>query len=233
MTQRSHLPRFCRIPVHSASSSRAQRASARQLAAPSAPLAQEAIASTSLIPDSDPIAIPMDDDDVMMISRSNSVPNGDTPLDTDLIPNGDEDSSASTVKRSRRDKGKGKEKDVGVRVKEEPGSISLNLHDSAPALVSSLSLIYHHLDIKTMSQSNEDHCSSCRSFGSLVYCDSCPRAFHLLCLNPPMESNELQGDSNWYCPACTGRQVCFQAVLLLGSAERIFSRRRHPSSQRH
>ncbi|TCD63891.1 hypothetical protein EIP91_004800 [Steccherinum ochraceum] len=169
------------------SSSRAQRASARQLAAPDPSIAQEALVAAQQAADSDPIA-PWDDDDVMMVSRSNSVPNGDYAMTQEPAQNGDEDGSASVLKRPRRDKGKGKEKEAAVRVKEEPGTISLSLNDAAPAV------------------SNEDHCSSCRSFGSLVYCDSCPRAFHLMCLNPPVEGNELQGDANWYCPACTLRK---------------------------
>lgn len=53
---------------------------------------------------------------------------------------------------------------------------------------------------------NEDHCSSCRSHGALVYCDGCPRAFHLWCLNPPMENID-EGDSRWFCPACVIRKV--------------------------
>ncbi|KAH8102869.1 hypothetical protein BXZ70DRAFT_756100 [Cristinia sonorae] len=166
-------------------SGRAQRASARQLAAPDHLIPQEGLASTL---DSDPIPMPLDDDDLMMISRSNSVPNGDPLSAVEDMPNGDEDISASVAKRPRRDKGKGKEKEFAVRVKEEPGTTSSLLQDSIPAT------------------SNEDHCSSCRSFGSLVYCDSCPRAFHLMCLNPPIEGNELQGITNWYCPACNLRQ---------------------------
>jgi len=53
---------------------------------------------------------------------------------------------------------------------------------------------------------NDDHCSSCRSHGDLVYCDGCPRAFHLWCVDPPLESIE-EGDSRWFCPACAIRKV--------------------------
>lgn len=58
-------------------------------------------------------------------------------------------------------------------------------------------------------QRNDDHCSACRtvaSGGGLVYCDSCPRAFHFICLNPPMDQSEV-GDGDWFCPSCTVRQV--------------------------
>ena len=53
---------------------------------------------------------------------------------------------------------------------------------------------------------NEDHCSSCRSYGALVYCDGCPRAFHLWCLDPPMEGVD-DGDARWFCPTCAARKV--------------------------
>lgn len=50
---------------------------------------------------------------------------------------------------------------------------------------------------------NNDHCSSCRSQGALLYCDGCPRAFHLWCLDPPVEPDEIPPkDTKWMCPSC-------------------------------
>ncbi|CAL1703942.1 unnamed protein product [Somion occarium] len=160
--------------------SRAQRASARNLTALGAPEASiplESVASTSqLIPDSDPLAPGPDSDDAMM-SGSNSVPPGE------------EVGYNASNARARREKGKDKERDSGVRVKDEPVAFALQSFEPSPALP------------------NEDHCSACRSFGSLVYCDGCPRAYHLWCLNPPMEASDLpEGDSRWFCPACIRRQ---------------------------
>ncbi|KAJ3842764.1 hypothetical protein F5878DRAFT_555232 [Lentinula raphanica] len=86
----------------------------------------------------------------------------------------------------KKDKGKGKETEVPARIKEEPQTVSL--HSPEP-----------QVDLLN----NNDHCSACRSQGALVYCDGCPRAFHLWCLDPPMESID-EGDSRWFCPACTG-----------------------------
>ncbi|KAH9951481.1 hypothetical protein B0H21DRAFT_719147 [Amylocystis lapponica] len=165
--------------------SRAQRASARNLgaAAPASDpvLPAETMASSSqLIPDSDPPMAPLDSDDPAL-SRSHSLLNAE-----------DESPPISNHRRShapRKDKGKGKERDGAIRVKEEPSAVSLAATDAVPAL------------------SNEDHCSSCRSFGSLVYCDGCPRAFHLWCLNPPMEAIDLpEGDARWFCPSCAIQQ---------------------------
>jgi hypothetical protein len=41
--------------------------------------------------------------------------------------------------------------------------------------------------------------------GALVYCDSCPRSFHLLCLNPPIDGlggKEEIPEGGWYCNEC-------------------------------
>lgn len=85
-------------------------------------------------------------------------------------------------------KGKTKEKDndkVISRIKEEPLLVTLPLFNNLS------------------SARNEDHCSACRSLGSLVYCDGCTRAYHLWCLDPPMEAADIpEGESRWFCPSC-------------------------------
>lgn len=102
-------------------------------------------------------------------------------------------------------KGKERERDPVVKVKEEPTMVSLG-NEVVPSLVS-LKPITRLSPSSTAVQSNEDHCSACRSFGSLVYCDGCPRAFHLWCLDPPMESADLPEGERWFCPACALEQV--------------------------
>ncbi|KAI0029722.1 hypothetical protein K488DRAFT_55735 [Vararia minispora EC-137] len=118
--------------------------------------------------------------DSMPASRANSVPGSQpapAPQENGRRPG-----------RPRKDKGKGKEReDVGeVRVKEEPLTVTLP-----------------PVDGPSSSLRNQDHCSACRSLGSLVYCDSCTRAYHLWCLDPPMEASDLpEGENRWFCPAC-------------------------------
>jgi hypothetical protein len=53
---------------------------------------------------------------------------------------------------------------------------------------------------------NDEHCSSCRATvsGELIYCDGCPRAFHLWCLDPPVETPDV---GKWFCPGCAPRKV--------------------------
>ncbi|XP_033125936.1 bromodomain adjacent to zinc finger domain protein 1A-like isoform X2 [Anneissia japonica] len=50
---------------------------------------------------------------------------------------------------------------------------------------------------------HEDLCSSCHHGGELICCDSCPLAFHLECLDPPL-SKVPKGD--WNCSECRGKQ---------------------------
>lgn len=168
------------------SSSRAQRASARNMAATASTSATasetnmptDAVASSAtFIPESDLMQVDSDD---AMLSRSNSVQPGD------------EETASNRRGSLRRDvKGKGKERAAQVRVKEEPETVSLSAFE--PQLPNQTS--------------NEDHCSACRSLGSLVYCDGCPRAYHFWCLNPPMDVTDLPaGDAKWLCPACMLKQ---------------------------
>ncbi|KAI0340697.1 hypothetical protein BDW22DRAFT_1360130 [Trametopsis cervina] len=162
--------------------SRAQRASARRVATAVTTSEQAgttgAIASSSHLPsEPDNLAMQIDSDDAQL-SRSNSA----APIAEDP------DSNYSSVRTTGlRDKGKGKERAGGVRVKEEPGLATSAIEPVGAAAAS-----------------NEDHCSACRSLGSLVYCDGCPRAYHLWCLNPPMEAEDLPaGDARWFCPSCS------------------------------
>jgi len=45
-----------------------------------------------------------------------------------------------------------------------------------------------------------DYCFLCKDGGELLCCDTCPLAFHLKCLFPPMKSIP---DGDWSCPRCT------------------------------
>lgn len=41
-----------------------------------------------------------------------------------------------------------------------------------------------------------------------MYCDGCTRAYHLWCLDPPMEATDIpEGESRWFCPSCELHQV--------------------------
>ncbi|KAH9966508.1 hypothetical protein BC827DRAFT_1176408 [Russula dissimulans] len=119
--------------------------------------------------------------DPELVSRSSSVA---FPED---VPQG-----SKAARPKEKGKGKPREKDVDKvvsRVKEEPSPATLPLFNSLSTA------------------RNEDHCSACRSLGSLVYCDGCTRAYHLWCLDPPMEPADIpEGESRWFCPGCEVNQ---------------------------
>ncbi|KAJ6547196.1 hypothetical protein B0H19DRAFT_1266136 [Mycena capillaripes] len=163
----------------SAVTGRAQRASARNQngaapvpeASPQGEVGGSSLSQAISVASESYIMVP---DDETTPSRSNSAPN----LQEGSAP-------APEQKRKGRPKGKGKAKETEppVRIKEEPKAVSL---PPEPLVINQIN-------------NNEDHCSSCRSHGALVYCDGCPRAFHLWCLNPPMERID---EDRWFCPAC-------------------------------
>ncbi|PPQ63199.1 hypothetical protein CVT24_005744 [Panaeolus cyanescens] len=163
---------------------RAQRASARnQLAHPSTVERSNHLeaGSSSMIPlvsvDSDSATGGAEEEP--SVSRSNS--------SLDLLSGAT--STVASTKSRRKDKGKAKDNGTPpLKVKEEPKTTTLNSPEPPSNLLN-----------------NEDHCSSCRSYGALVYCDGCPRAFHLWCLDPPMEGVD-DGDTRWFCPMCVARK---------------------------
>ncbi|KDQ60591.1 hypothetical protein JAAARDRAFT_124356 [Jaapia argillacea MUCL 33604] len=177
-------PRRKRARVDKSSgTNRAQRASARNVNNSSLSDVSPPVDATASSPpptlDSDPFPMSIDLDKPSL-SRSNSSTNME---DASISVNG-------RSKRARTDKGKGKEQDTGSsKVKDEPFAVALPQAESSSLLP------------------NQDHCSACRCYGALIYCDGCPRAFHLWCLDPPLESGDLPaGETTWFCPNCTVRQ---------------------------
>ena len=48
-------------------------------------------------------------------------------------------------------------------------------------------------------------CSVCKSGldeHQIVICDNCDNGFHANCHDPPVELEELEQDSDWFCTAC-------------------------------
>lgn len=58
---------------------------------------------------------------------------------------------------------------------------------------------------------HSDYCRVCKDGGQLLCCDSCPSAYHLHCLIPPMK--KIPG-GDWRCPRC-------KSEPLKGKVERI------------
>lgn len=45
-----------------------------------------------------------------------------------------------------------------------------------------------------------EFCRVCKDGGELLCCDTCPSAYHVHCLNPPMK---IIPDGEWHCPRCS------------------------------
>ncbi|CAG60725.1 uncharacterized protein GVI51_J01441 [Nakaseomyces glabratus] len=56
-------------------------------------------------------------------------------------------------------------------------------------------------DGTTQEIENDDYCSACFQTGSFLCCDTCPKSFHFLCLNPPLDPDHLP-EGDWSCPQC-------------------------------
>eukprot|EP00850_Spirogloea_muscicola_P005371 SM000024S07833 [mRNA] locus=s24:859927:867669:+ [translate_table: standard] len=59
---------------------------------------------------------------------------------------------------------------------------------------------------------NKERCSACRRYAcptgsQLLLCDSCPRSYHLACLNPPLQSSDDLPEGEWHCPKCVASQA--------------------------
>ena len=50
-----------------------------------------------------------------------------------------------------------------------------------------------------LAEQHQDYCDVCQAGGEIILCDTCPRAFHLVCLEPEL-AEAPEGD--WYCPRC-------------------------------
>ena len=75
----------------------------------------------------------------------------------------------------KKGKGKGKKKGPSKKKLEESGAYDTN---------------------------HNDFCEVCKAGGEVVLCDNCPRSYHLVCLDPPLEEADLP-EGKWVCPECT------------------------------
>lgn len=46
---------------------------------------------------------------------------------------------------------------------------------------------------------HQDYCEVCQQGGEIILCDTCPKAFHLVCLEPELDEAP---EGKWSCPAC-------------------------------
>ena len=46
---------------------------------------------------------------------------------------------------------------------------------------------------------HRENCEDCQRGGEIILCNTCPRVYHLCCLDPPLE---VASEGNWSCPYC-------------------------------
>uniref|UniRef100_A0A672RLG9 Chromodomain helicase DNA binding protein 3 n=1 Tax=Sinocyclocheilus grahami TaxID=75366 RepID=A0A672RLG9_SINGR len=52
---------------------------------------------------------------------------------------------------------------------------------------------------------HQDYCEVCQQGGEIILCDTCPRAYHLVCLEPELEKAP---EGKWSCPHCDFEEEC-------------------------
>ena len=55
---------------------------------------------------------------------------------------------------------------------------------------------------------HQDYCEVCQQGGEIILCDTCPKAYHLVCLDPELEQAP-EGD--WSCPECTKNGISIRS----------------------
>jgi len=51
---------------------------------------------------------------------------------------------------------------------------------------------------------HQDYCEVCQQGGEIILCDTCPRAYHLVCLEPELEETP---EGKWSCPHCESENI--------------------------
>lgn len=46
---------------------------------------------------------------------------------------------------------------------------------------------------------HQDYCEACQQGGEIILCDTCPKAYHLVCLEPELEEAP---EGEWFCDQC-------------------------------
>uniref|UniRef100_A0A671Y8N3 Chromodomain helicase DNA binding protein 4 n=1 Tax=Sparus aurata TaxID=8175 RepID=A0A671Y8N3_SPAAU len=63
---------------------------------------------------------------------------------------------------------------------------------------------------------HQDYCEVCQQGGEIILCDTCPRAYHMVCLDPDMEKAP---EGKWSCPHCEKEGIQWEARDELSEAE--------------
>uniref|UniRef100_A0A4W5QLB5 Chromodomain helicase DNA binding protein 5 n=1 Tax=Hucho hucho TaxID=62062 RepID=A0A4W5QLB5_9TELE len=57
-------------------------------------------------------------------------------------------------------------------------------------------------------KNHQDYCEVCQQGGEIILCDTCPKAYHLVCLDPELEKAP---EGKWSCPHCEKEGIQWEA----------------------
>merc|ERR1711911_330742 len=57
---------------------------------------------------------------------------------------------------------------------------------------------------------HQEYCEVCKQGGEIILCDTCPRAYHLVCFDPELEEAP---EGRWSCPHCEGEGITASTVI--------------------
>uniref|UniRef100_A0A8C7YHE0 Chromodomain helicase DNA binding protein 4 n=1 Tax=Oryzias sinensis TaxID=183150 RepID=A0A8C7YHE0_9TELE len=75
---------------------------------------------------------------------------------------------------------------------------------------------FHTEDGDGYETDHQDYCEVCQQGGEIILCDTCPRAYHMVCLDPDMEKAP---EGKWSCPHCEKEGIQWEARDDLSDAE--------------
>lgn len=116
-----------------------------------------------------------------------------------------------------------KTKRVKKTVKPQKQIARLNVRQQKPPQTtnSDLQVPFDPNDPESLAQAgyeteHQDFCEVCKQGGEIILCDTCPKAFHLVCLDPELEETP-EGD--WSCPECIKNGITIQSRLAAAAAK--------------
>ncbi|OMH83637.1 hypothetical protein AX774_g2855 [Zancudomyces culisetae] len=59
---------------------------------------------------------------------------------------------------------------------------------------------------------SNDACTSCKQSGRFICCDACPKVFHFLCAEPPLDEERAKSLDYWFCKECQYKRLGVKPV---------------------
>uniref|UniRef100_A0A8C2X1C6 Chromodomain helicase DNA binding protein 4 n=1 Tax=Cyclopterus lumpus TaxID=8103 RepID=A0A8C2X1C6_CYCLU len=118
---------------------------------------------------------------------------------------GPETTPAPPLRKAKTKEGKGEGHIIVQKtIKDEAKMKAITLTVSRQLLSSLLIFAGCPLSVETedgdgYETDHQDYCEVCQQGGEIILCDTCPRAYHMVCLDPDMEKAP---EGKWSCPHC-------------------------------